>query len=1037
MRQVNGRDSHLMMALEPRWMFDGAVVAATVKSMVDAVPPAVEVRAADSAKDSGKKEVAFVDTSLAGYQALEAGIRAGVAVVEIGGGNDGLAQIAQWAETHGGYDAIHILSHGTEGQVDLGTTRLNDAALADATVRGELAMVGQSLKAGGDLLVYGCDVAKGADGQTFITDLAAATGVDVAASTDATGAAAKGGNWTLEAGVGTIDAEVFAFIDWNAVLGFSSSDVSSATNSVAGTIDSASDPANSERAGTYWDTYYLTGVADAATVQIYIAGGTLTDPYVQVLNAEGAEVAFNDDGGTLRNLDSYVSYTYHTGDGIGATAYSSGQYGTYTIYVSAGTLNAYDPPVFTSTAVTIAVTDPSALNNDTFSASTGTITAHSFGYVDTDGTKTFGVTNSSGSAWGTTVAGSYGSLSINSASGAYSYTPNATAVNALVGTASDSFWVTVRNSHITVRQLFTVNVTGDHAPVGVADTATATEAGGTANGTAGSNPTGNVLTNDTDVDASDTKTVSAITGGTVGVAKAGSYGSLTLNADGSYSYAVDNSNGSVQALRSAADTLTDSFTYTVRDTAGATSSTTLTVTIQGANDAPVAVADTALATEAGGVANGTAGSNPTGNVLTNDTDVDNGDTKAVSAIAGGTLGSAKAGSYGSLTLNADGSYSYAVDNSNTAVQALRTTAQTLTDSFTYTMRDTAGLTSSTTLTVTIRGANDAPAVAAPQSDITEQHLLGWSWQYVMPAGTFTDVDTVANGETATYSTTLVGGAPLPGWLRFDAATRTFSGTPPLGVSSLDIRMTVTDAAGASAYDDIHVTLDIRVPETAKVAPPPPEPPKPLPKPPVVNPISDPVIIKAGAVEGGTPIIAALRGDGKPAGMQTVVRDAAVGEAKAGDSLAETATSRPAEAIVVAKSIGEVVQTGQVSFAVPADAFATAGADGKVTLRATRSDGSPLPSWLSFNPATGRLEGVLPPGQAGDIEVRISARDGAGAEASQVFKLTVKPRQGADAGPITNGSRHAFAGKAGLAEQLRAAKGDASRFTALVSATRAA
>jgi VCBS repeat-containing protein len=84
------------------------------------------------------------------------------------------------------------------------------------------------------------------------------------------------------------------------------------------------------------------------------------------------------------------------------------------------------------------------------------------------------------------------------------------------------------------------------------------------------------------------------------------------------------------------------------------------------------------AVEAGGVANGTAGTNPSGNVLTNDTDVDTGDTKAVSAVSGtaaGTVGGATAGQYGSLTLNADGSYTYTVNNALPAVQALRTSAK--------------------------------------------------------------------------------------------------------------------------------------------------------------------------------------------------------------------------------------------------------------------------------------------------------------------------------------------------------------------------
>src|SRR5204862_3901185 len=67
------------------------------------------------------------------------------------------------------------------------------------------------------------------------------------------------------------------------------------------------------------------------------------------------------------------------------------------------------------------------------------------------------------------------------------------------------------------------------------------------------------------------------------------------------------------------DTLTDSFTYQVSDGAGGFSTETLTVTIHGTDDAPVAVADSGSANEAGI----TAGSDATGNVLANDTDVDN------------------------------------------------------------------------------------------------------------------------------------------------------------------------------------------------------------------------------------------------------------------------------------------------------------------------------------------------------------------------------------------------------------------------------
>ena len=50
-----------------------------------------------------------------------------------------------------------------------------------------------------------------------------------------------------------------------------------------------------------------------------------------------------------------------------------------------------------------------------------------------------------------------------------------------------------------------------------------------------------------------------------------------------------------------------------------------------------------------------------------------------------TTTGALVGAHGTLTLNADGSYAYAVDNTDTAVQALRTSAQTLTDTISYTI----------------------------------------------------------------------------------------------------------------------------------------------------------------------------------------------------------------------------------------------------------------------------------------------------------------------------------------------------------------
>ncbi|WP_162625898.1 VCBS domain-containing protein, partial [Aeromonas bivalvium] len=143
----------------------------------------------------------------------------------------------------------------------------------------------------------------------------------------------------------------------------------------------------------------------------------------------------------------------------------------------------------------------------------------------------------------------------------------------------------------------------------------------------------------------------------------------------------------VQALRLAGDTLSDSFSYTMTDAAGATSSASLVITLQGANDAPTASADSAIAIEAGGLDNGTPGSDPSGNVLTNDSDPDrNGEALTVTGVSFGASsaapGTALNGLYGTLTLNTDGSYTYVLDNDNPAVQALLA-GETLSEVFDY------------------------------------------------------------------------------------------------------------------------------------------------------------------------------------------------------------------------------------------------------------------------------------------------------------------------------------------------------------------
>lgn len=343
-----------------------------------------------------------------------------------------------------------------------------------------------------------------------------------------------------------------------------------------------------------------------------------------------------------------------------------------------------------------------------------------------------------------------GTVTLN-ANGSFSYNPPNAGF-----TGTDTFTYSITNGQAPpnptdAQATVTITVgTPNTAPVANDDTASATEAGGAANGTAGTNPAGNLITgvgagSVTDTDAEDASSaliaVQVHTGpeggstgtGTINNPLAGTFGSLTLNTNGSYTYTVDNNNSSVQALRTSGQTLNDIFNYTIQDTGGLQDTATFTITIAGANDNPVAVADTPTAVEAGGTANGTAGTDPSGNVLTNDTDVDsvaNGETKTVQGVAVGNqagplstnvgvgLSGAGAANFGTLTIMADGSFAYVVNQSNATIEALGV-GQTQTDTFSYTMKDAANVTSTTTVTVTIQGADDNPVAVNDAATVNE------------------------------------------------------------------------------------------------------------------------------------------------------------------------------------------------------------------------------------------------------------------------------------------------------------------------------
>ncbi|MDT7530621.1 VCBS domain-containing protein [Sphingopyxis sp. SE2] len=244
----------------------------------------------------------------------------------------------------------------------------------------------------------------------------------------------------------------------------------------------------------------------------------------------------------------------------------------------------------------------------------------------------------------------------------------------------------------------------------------------------------------------------------------------------SYSYTLNaaETHASVQGENS----LFEDFTVELTDTDGDNVDSLLSIAI--IDDVPTARPDTdAVAEDAG---------DATGNVITGvgtanapgSADTAGADGATVTGVAAGTsatavagnVGAAVGGSYGSLTLNAGGGYTYALNNGNAAVQALGV-GETLTETFTYTITDGDGDTSTTTLTITINGTNDLPTIGSATTAVSDEGLAGG---FPDSAGTVDTTDltlrtgTIAVGDPDGDPLTLSLGAP---------ATALFSGGQPI------------------------------------------------------------------------------------------------------------------------------------------------------------------------------------------------------------------------------------------------------------------
>jgi len=179
---------------------------------------------ADKGTQLLRRELIVVDPSVANYEELlsditqrdEEIVQRDEETVQRDGGTryrvlildpdrDGVEQISEALNDMGAVHALHLISHGDDGSVQLANSRLDLAALS--LYENELTGWRDALAPGADILIYGCDVA-GSDGEAFLHSFADMTGADIAASDDLTGSAELGGDWDLEFELGQIETQL-------------------------------------------------------------------------------------------------------------------------------------------------------------------------------------------------------------------------------------------------------------------------------------------------------------------------------------------------------------------------------------------------------------------------------------------------------------------------------------------------------------------------------------------------------------------------------------------------------------------------------------------------------------------------------------------------------------------------------------------------------------------------------------------------------------------------------------------------------------
>ena len=322
-----------------------------------------------------------------------------------------------------------------------------------------------------------------------------------------------------------------------------------------------------------------------------------------------------------------------------------------------------------------------------------------------------------------------------------------------------------------------------------------------------------------------------------------------------------------------------------------------------------------------------------------------------------------------------------------------------------TATDNDGESASSTFELEVANVNNAPTIESTIANQTATEDEAFSFTF--NENTFDDVDT---GDSLTYSATLADGSELPSWLTFDAETRTFSGTPindDVGTISLLVTATDNDGEFVSNTFELEV-INVNDAPTLNTV--------------IANQVAtedeafsftlaedtfndvdtgDSLTYTANLADGselpswltfdaetrtfnGTPI-------NENVGNQTIKVTASDNDGETASDTFELEVANVNDAPTVKSALANQTATEDIefSFTFAESTFNDVDTGDSLTYSATLSNGSELPSWLSFDAETRTFSGVAVNEDVGSLNIKVIATDNDGEVVSDTFELEVK------------------------------------------------